>query len=79
MVQAEEVEETSKHSVLGRCTTCSTERIKVLSDAIEQHSLLSIPKAVMMETGEIICEKVHASPRPLPKISFKDKWRKELG
>ena len=33
----------------------------------------------MTETGEIIDEKVHASPRPPPKISFKDNWMKELG
>ena len=33
----------------------------------------------MMETGEIIYEKVYASPRPPPKISFKDNWMKELG
>ena len=32
----------------------------------------------MMESGEIICEKVYASPRPPPKISIKDKWMKEL-
>ena len=32
-----------------------------------------------METGEIIYEKVCASPRPPPKISFKDNWMKELG
>ena len=32
-----------------------------------------------METGEIIYEKVYASPRPPPKISLKDNWRKELG
>ena len=38
-----------------------------------------IPMAIMMETGEIICGKVHASPRPPPKISFKDNWMKELG
>ena len=30
------------------------------------------PKAIMMETGEIIYEKVYASPRPPPKTSFKD-------
>ena len=35
-----------------------------------------IPKAIMMETGEIIYEKVFASPRPPPKISFKDSWMK---
>ena len=33
----------------------------------------------MMEAGEIIYEKVYASPRPPPKISFKDNWMKELG
>ena len=33
----------------------------------------------MMETGEIIHEKVYASPRPPLKIPFKDKWIKELG
>ena len=32
-----------------------------------------------METGEIIFEKVYASPRSLPKISFKDNWMQELG
>ena len=32
----------------------------------------------MMETGEIIYERVYASPRPPPKISFKDNWMKEL-
>ena len=31
-----------------------------------------------METEEIVYEKVFASPRPLPKISFKDNWMKEL-
>ena len=33
----------------------------------------------MMETGEIIYEKVYESPRLPPKISFKDNWMKELG
>ena len=33
----------------------------------------------MMGSGEVIYEKVYASPRPLPKISFKDNWMKELG
>ena len=32
----------------------------------------------MMESGEIIYEKVYASPRPPPKISFKNNWMKEL-
>ena len=38
-----------------------------------------IPKVVRMETGEIIYEKVYASPPPPPKISFKDNWMQELG
>ena len=33
----------------------------------------------MMETGEILYEKVFASPRLPPKMSFKDNWMKELG
>ena len=37
-----------------------------------------IPKVVVMESGEIIYQKVYASPRPPPKISFKDNWMKEL-
>ena len=32
-----------------------------------------------METGQIIYEKVYASPRPFPKIAFKDNWMQELG
>ena len=31
-----------------------------------------------MESGEIVHEKVNVSPRPPPKISFKDNWMKEL-
>ena len=37
-----------------------------------------IPKVVRMETGEVIFEKIYASPRP-PKISLKHDWMKELG
>ena len=33
----------------------------------------------MIETGEIIHEKVFASPGLPPKISFKDNWMEELG
>ena len=52
------------------------------SNAIILHDTLPIyciPKAIMMGTGEIIHDKVYASPRPPPKISFKDNWMKELG
>ena len=31
-----------------------------------------------MGSGEIIYEKVYASPRFPPKISFKDNWMKDL-
>ena len=51
------------------------------SNAIILHETLPaycIPKAIKMETGEIIYEKVYASPRPPPKISFEDNWMKEL-
>ena len=32
-----------------------------------------------METGEVIYCEIYASPRPLPKISRKHDWMKELG
>ena len=32
-----------------------------------------------METGDVIYEKVYASPRPPPKISLKHDWMKEFG
>ena len=39
-----------------------------------------IPKVVRMGTGEVIYEKICASPRPPPKISLKKHdWMKELG
>ena len=52
------------------------------SNAIILHETLPaycIPKVFRMETGEVIYEKVHASPRPPPKISLKHDWMKELG
>ena len=52
------------------------------SNAIILHETLPaycIPKVVRMETGEVIYEKVYASPRPPPKISLKHDWMKELG
>ena len=38
-----------------------------------------IPKAVRMETEEILSEKVYESPRLPPKISLRHDWMKELG
>ena len=37
-----------------------------------------ISKVVVMESGEIFYQKVYVSPRPPPKISYKDNWMKEL-
>ena len=48
----------------------------ILYDTLQSYC---IPKVVRMETGEVIYEKVYALPRPLPKISFKHDWMKELG
>ena len=52
------------------------------SNAIILHETLPpycIPKVVRMETGEVVFEKVFASPRPPPKISLKHDWMKDLG
>ena len=37
-----------------------------------------VPKSTKMETGEIMYEKVHVSPRPPPKIAFKENWMKKM-
>ena len=52
------------------------------SNAIILHETLPsccIPKVVRMETGEVIYEKVYASPQLPPKISLKHDWKRELG
>ena len=46
---------------------------------IETLPAYCIPKVVTMETGEVMYEKGHASPRPPPKISLKHDWKRELG
>ena len=38
-----------------------------------------VPNGILMETGEVIYEKVCMSPRPPPKISLKHDWKRELG
>ena len=48
----------------------------ILYDALPAYC---IPKVARMETGEVIFEKVYASPRPPPKISLKHDWKRELG
>ena len=55
---------------------------QIRSNAIILHETLPaycIPKVVRMETGEIKNEKVYTSPRPPPKISLKQEWKRELG
>ena len=52
------------------------------SNAIILHETLPayyIPKGARMETGEVIYEKVYASPWLLPKISLKHDWMQDLG
>ena len=76
IVQAAKVEKTPRHGVLGRKSACSTERIEGLSkrtNAIILYDTLPaycISKVLVMESGEIIYEKVFVSPRPPPTISF---------
>ena len=52
------------------------------SNAIILHEALPaycIPKVVRMGTGEVIHEKVYASLRPPPKISYEHDWMKVFG
>ena len=51
MVQTENVEETSKHGVLGRHLTCSKERIKVLSNTIERNHPLRHASSLLCPEG----------------------------
>ena len=50
-IPADSVEETSKHCVLGRYQTCSEERIKVLSEAIERHLPLQYTRCLLYPEG----------------------------
>ena len=47
----------------------------ILNDTLPAHC---ISKVVVMESEEIMCQKVFVSPRPPPTISFKDNRMKEL-
>ena len=69
------MEETSKHGVLGRKKLAQKKLNfnQTRSNAIIFHDTLPdycVPKAIMIENGEIISEKVYASPRIPPKISL---------
>ena len=85
-ILAHSVEETSEHGVLGRHQSCSEERIEVLSNTIKRHHSFTIHsqhivsrKLFGVNWRKIIDEKIHASPRPPPRISLKHDWMKELG
>ena len=85
MVQAENVEENIKTRCFGSTSILlkRKDRSSIRRDRtpIILHDTLPaycIPKAIMMETGEIKNEKVYASPRP-SKISFNENWMQELG
>ena len=47
----------------------------ILHDTLPAYCVSKIDE---MESGEAIHEKENVSPRPPPKISFKDNWMKEL-
>ena len=80
------MEETSEHGIFWVDINLAQKKgfkfHQTRSNAIILHGTLPaycIPKAIMLGSGEIIQEKIYASPRPPPKISFKDNWMKELG
>ena len=86
VVQAERVEETSRHGVIGVDLQLAQQKgfkfCETRSNAIILYDTLTaycIPKVILMETGETEHEKVFSSPRPPPEISCKDNWMKELG
>ena len=79
------MEETSEHGFWVDINLALKKGLKfyqIRSNGIILHETLAaycIPKVVRMESGEVIYEKVYASPRPPPKISLKHDWMKELG
>ena len=64
--------------VLGRFTACSKERIEIFVILYDTLPAYCISKVVVMKSEEIIYQKVNVSPRPPPKISYKDNWMNEL-
>ena len=85
MVQAENVEEHQNTVYWVDIKLAQKKGFKFYqkrSNAITFYDTLPaycITKAIKMETGEIKNEKIYASPRPPPNMSFKDNWMKELG
>ena len=83
-VRTKEVEKTPGYGVVGRFQLAQRKGLKfyqtrcnaiILYDTFPAYC---ISKVVVMESGEIIYEKVYVSPRPPPTISFNDNWMKEL-
>ena len=86
MVQAEKVEDTKKIRCYWVDIKLAQQKgftfYQKRSNAIILFDTLPayrITKAIMMETGKIIYEKVYACPQLPPKISFRNDWMKELG
>ena len=50
-IHADNVEETSKHGVLGRFSACSTKRIEVVSDTIKRHHPLQYTPSLLYPEG----------------------------
>ena len=77
-----ELEETSKHGVFGLTPSLIKRKdlISMKHDRTEDTlPAYCIPKATTMGSGEVIYEKVYASPQLPPNISFTDNWMKEMG
>ena len=50
-----------------------------MQSSFTTHSQLIVSrKLFLLQSGEIVYEKIYLSPRPPPKIFFKDNWMKEL-
>ena len=67
-----------KKNLLNRKDSSSIKPDRTQSSLTTHSQLIVSRTAMMMETGGIKYEKVYASPRLPPKISFKDNWMKEL-
>ena len=79
------MEKTPGYGVLGRDVQLAQQKglkfYQTRCNAIIFYDTLPaycFPKVVVMESGEIIFERVYVSPRPPPTISFLDYWMKEM-
>ena len=85
-IHAQSMEETSKRMVYWADINLALKKglkfYQTRSNAIILQGILPaycIPEVVRMEIGEVMYEKVYASPRPPPKVSRKHDWMKDLG